>query len=104
MQNISSIHRFILEMKLILETLNLKSHSHIWSYAEMSTFKNKKMRVKREFSERAIRLTIYSKWSSWVKTLRFAIWPYSIIVEDLIYVRSSWMSQSIYLQYIRYIY
>ena len=29
MQKISSIYQFILEMNLILETLDLKGHSHI---------------------------------------------------------------------------
>ena len=38
MQKISSIYQFIHEMKLILETLDLKGHSHIWPCAPKVTF------------------------------------------------------------------
>ena len=37
-QKISPIHQFILEMKLILETLDLQGHSHIWQCAGKVTF------------------------------------------------------------------
>ena len=38
MQNIRSIHQVIFEMKKILETLDLKGHTHIWSCASKVTF------------------------------------------------------------------
>ena len=38
MQKISSIHQFILEMKQILETLDLKGQSHIWPCAPKLAF------------------------------------------------------------------
>ena len=32
MQKISWIHQFILEIKQVLESKDLKGHSHIWAY------------------------------------------------------------------------
>ena len=38
LQKISSIHQFILEINLILETLDLKGHVHIWPCAPKVSF------------------------------------------------------------------